>query len=677
MDTSSAAMQAIYELKCRRNSAAPIRASTAGKGAPMGKKKPENINNPVKRKSIDDAQLAEKGQTSSYSGQSHHSYKQQQQQQQQRQQRQPPAAVSAPHRHRQPKRTAPHGVMKNPGPSRRHKESDSAFSENRPAEISSHPNHGGSNDSTSPPLSYESPLLPEIGTTSWTRPSWSVTKPEALDRRSSAGASSTGPPRRTDYHIPPTHILHGATIGPDVPSAVSSSQPIAHQICPPRPQRARGLNTALPSAFAAPPGNKAATNYFADAYPYSATTTCDDGDTYKSFEKGRYHSRSNGTIRKGLYRDPLAEMSSFTNQGVFSHADEDVFNLLDEQHAAPDDVKANPTSMRGATASDTSRICPRPGWKVEPDRVNPATLCAVRIDKATSTHASASDSSGMNDPMRSSPVATYPQRSSHGEEEEEEEVSSIGLGITAPTTFSVEHRRPHAFSPEDFDRYLHNLSTNDLIALSTKAQCELQERGQSFSSILGGVHGSSGSHGAAEADAASAQDGGKVIWTGRLPDKEKRKYDDADSDMEEHGGAATTKPEQRQGDEQKNKKQKSEQAAASDNDTSATTHSASALKYSPSRLLDLRRPTQSQQHEAAVSKKTGDQQEHRQEITFKTEPKPAIVMATADAFAAKQRLVEQALARKAEDMDWHYVKEDCWWSPQLCCGGAFELIDKP
>ncbi|KAK8044947.1 hypothetical protein PG993_004971 [Apiospora rasikravindrae] len=310
-----------------------------------------------------------------------------------------------------------------------------------------------------------------------------------------------------------------------------------------------------------------------------------------------------------------------------------------------------------------------------PDIVCTAPSYALRTTEGTSTQESVSNdhNAGRSDtknPTVFSCATESPRRSSPDEAEQR---LSTGFCISAPvattaTTSAPEHHRPYPLSPEETDHYIRSLSTNDLIALSTKAQCELQERGRSFSSILSGVHGGgSGNNGAAEVEVTVAQDGGIGISSGRAY-KEKRKHDDADSDNEEHGSVtATTEPQEHQ----KNKKQKSEQAVASHSDTDPAIYSTSALEESPS-LLDLQLL-----RDETVKNKEGsanNQQLGREDATIKMESKSTTAITTAE---AELLWINRALAAdEAEDMDWHYVDEDCWMSPQPCCGDVFEMIDR-
>ncbi|KAK8084643.1 hypothetical protein PG997_005914 [Apiospora hydei] len=137
------------------------------------------------------------------------------------------------------------------------------------------------------------------------------------------------------------------------------------------------------------------------------------------------------------------------------------------------------------------------------------------------------------------------------------------------------------------------------------------------------------------------------------------------------GDAMTTKAEERQKNEQKNKKQKSVQVVALENDTEPAIYATSALNNSPSRL-DL----QSQPGKPANAKEGADddQQLRKQGTTLETESKITAAIGTAlvDPLSINQTLVTD----KADDMDWHYVEEDCWMSPQPCCGDVFEMVDR-
>ncbi|KAK8015029.1 hypothetical protein PG990_008325 [Apiospora arundinis] len=306
----------------------------------------------------------------------------------------------------------------------------------------------------------------------------------------------------------------------------------------------------------------------------------------------------------------------------------------------------------------------------------------------------------------------------------------------SPSTLSASITEPrdvkYPTTEEETDRYLRSLSINDLITLSTKAQCEMQERGRSFSSILTGGGGrrrrgtaaavapsaGAGGNGTSTATviqeevvgSGSSSDGcvglgiGLDIGSGRL-NKEKRKHDDTDPDSgsEEHAGAntettTTTTSKSHQGEQKKSKKPKNEEGTVSPSIPINEPVGVIATQDVPIKKrwnedIDLARRQIELDEEILKEKdKTNDtgvpwpwSSLKPLGVAGKTDPESAtITTATATATvtagvhvdAAKESLIKKALREKAQGMDLHDAKEECWESPDLCCGGAFVIIDR-
>ena len=294
---------------------------------------------------------------------------------------------------------------------------------------------------------------------------------------------------------------------------------------------------------------------------------------------------------------------------------------------------------------------------------------------------------------------------------EQQSSTRVSLSAADPSIDGPCHAR-YPSSEEETDRYLRSLRTNELITLSTKAQCELQERGRSFSSILSGGIGAGAGAGVVStrgcsndttATMAQGKDsrGGRGLGnyidinlgSGRLS-KEKRKHDDADIGREGHIGAttkSTLKPDQ--DERKKTKKQKNDEGegeatiAPNTSHEPAATHPASFEGQWPRRddqvVFQMRYQrdgeTQRDEETAKIENADDDGDEIRQRAQQKQEgttSKKDSVSTTVIATAAKQSLVKKDLREQVEDLDWHYVKEDCWRSPQLCCGDVFEIVDR-
>lgn len=354
----------------------------------------------------------------------------------------------------------------------------------------------------------------------------------------------------------------------------------------------------------------------------------------------------------------------------------------DRRQGAPVATSGRNTSRIQSTLSGVPNIAPT------------APSHALRGDEKPSTQISSSDrSNSIINPKAVSPTTGCSQPACGGEEEE-----ASGTGLCLPACaipFVPEHRRFGPMSPEDTDRLLCSLGTNDLIALCTKCQCELQERGRSFTSLISG-RGGNGNNGTAAGEAAAAATGeiatadpddGISIGGGRAS-KEKRKFDAAGSDLEQNTRAAheKTATQTQQSEEQKSKKQKSEDVQAfpttfSEGNMQSIHHSpAPSVFPNPSAPhLDLQSEAQSQPDEAATAGEgSGDGQPSNQQLedaTSRTESDST--PATATEIAAGEFLpANPAAVDKADDLEWHYVNEDCWKTPQPLCGDVFEMVER-
>ena len=322
-----------------------------------------------------------------------------------------------------------------------------------------------------------------------------------------------------------------------------------------------------------------------------------------------------------------------------------------------------------------------------PDLAPATPFRAIRTDEEPNTQISARNrSNSIINPKLLSPTTGCSQLA-YGEEGEKE-LPGTGLGNSAlATTFVPDHRRSCPMSLEDTDRLLHSLSTNDLIALCTKCQCELQERGRSFTSPFSGK-GNKGQAVIATSEAAAtvSPDDGIGIGGGRAC-KDKRKFGATDSDTEEHTRAASGKtPKQtQQGEEQKSKKNKSEDVSVSPSlkeGMMQSVHYSPAPSVSvnpPTSHLDLQSKKQSQSDGAAsAGEDSCDDQQLKKQLgnaTHRTVSNSAPA-ATTEIAAAEPLPTDHAGVDEADDMEWQYVKEDCWKSPKPLCGDVFEMVER-
>ncbi|KAK7943161.1 uncharacterized protein PG986_012274 [Apiospora aurea] len=720
MDTSSPTALAMYEAACRPHSGAARRPSPGTKGTPPPSKLKESGDNDKAVRGMESVYMPEDLKKLAPFLDVDSWIKQYQKQRPRKQVLQPRyEELPAPRKPKQSSKTTVRDVKMDETPRSAKPNRTSAVTTAAAPEKQSGnlllPDPVPSTDRRGVPSYYPShePLSgsqPECGTLSH-RKQWASSKHEA-DQESASSTSVALPATPMPYAYVPHHLRGKQELGAPSPAAT----------------------------VAAPVSRATTKEHSAPAKPHDTPKPHDNHNLAK--DARRQEGNTASRVNNSLFRDSVFGKNR-CGKKIYSQADEDVFNLLDEPHVTTTNANTTTiTSIQAGTTvgpnshgytrdgtpwpvtkcqpppkelpvtNTTTTQCPATGdnsgrgrnnverdpWAPAsqprlkanrvPDIACTAPASALRTTEGTSTTESASENhsacrSGItkNPTVFSYATPTPPRRSSVDEESQE---SSAGLWIsepgitTIPTTASApEPHRSYPLSPEETDHYLRSLSTNDLIALSTKAQCELQERGRSFSSILSGVpgDGSGTNHNGVSAGGgeAATQDVnvGVGIGSGRAY-KEKRKHEGAGSDTEDDGGATTAKkPEQHQKTEQKNKKQKSEQVVVSARDTDSIMYPASVLADSPS-LPNF----QLLQDESVNTKEASanDQQLEREDATPKTELTNTIAIATAP---IEPLSINQTPATdKADDTDWHYVEEDCWMSPQPCCGDVFEMVDR-
>ncbi|KAK7992172.1 hypothetical protein PG996_012813 [Apiospora saccharicola] len=719
MDTSSPTALAMCGGVYRPDGTAPQRTSPSDKGVFMAKKKPENTEDTAKANLVNNSHVVETSLALPNVYQSFDSWKQKQKRKQQ--QRPSVISTSTPGQPQQPKSANLHDTKKNSRHSRANMDSVSALvpEAEQKAPASTVPYTGRSSDHD----------YIEIGTRSWS-------KTDRFQRHASCGTPRLSNPNFLRPDAPPST---GKLENPDQASSAVSMPPTDPRVRQNSSSQRRSV--PVPEFFrpdtVSASESKPVRDCFTASKPHDAARYQESGDSiHKSVENDEKFGRSNiRNIHNSMLQHPFYDSLRCMMPTDYDENDGDVFTLLDEVHAANNNTNpmANASINQGVAMTGRSNLAfthdPAP-WETSecvPDEL-PHTAPSVPLKAPPCPDATASvwdiDSNGPLAlkplPPRDNPKPSLPARdlanpsyieqscrraaeianttANHstidrgstriGSDRPQSTLSFGPPGVAPDTAFVPEHRGYCPMSLEETDRLVHSLSTNDLIALCTKCQCELQERGRSFTSLLSGSTGdrNNGSATATQGAAATIPDYGVGIGSGRAS-KDKRKFGAADSDTEENTGAANAKtPAHPQQDEQqKNKKQRSELVSMSPSlherarQIIRDTFGPSFVWDPSASHLELQSKAKSQPEEAASAEEHGgdDQQLEQQleDATPRNESERTTATAT-EMTVAEPLPTHQAVVDKADDVEWQYVKEDSWKSPEPLCGDVFEMVDR-
>ncbi|KAK8044946.1 hypothetical protein PG993_004970 [Apiospora rasikravindrae] len=334
MDTSSPTALAMYGAACRPHNGAARRTSLDAKGTPpLNKKKPENVDKaepgsigytPEELMTL--ASLCGLGPPVSRKKQKQLNQKMEQMgkmQPRNKLQMIEPMAFSAPRKPQQSNKAAVQDVKMDETPRPANLNRNSA-SRTAPEKQSGTPLTDpvlstDSHESRSHCSSYREfpPSGPECGTpfiknkSRTLSPLWASSTKHEPEKNPASGTSVALPTTPTPYDYVPRHLRSKQEPGAPSPVATVATAPVSR-------------STKDPSAAAKPHRNHSLAK-----------------------DVGRQESNTASRVNNSLFRDTVFGKNRCTKRHKYSQSDEDVFNLLEEQHVTAVNAKATTTSIQG------------------------------------------------------------------------------------------------------------------------------------------------------------------------------------------------------------------------------------------------------------------------------------------------------------------------------------------